>query len=48
MWSAVYEVATTKMKEEADEWKGLMDVSLVFVRQSPLRVSIDSEHLDVP
>ncbi|KZT33081.1 hypothetical protein SISSUDRAFT_443731 [Sistotremastrum suecicum HHB10207 ss-3] len=31
MWSAVYEVATTKMKEEADEWKGLMDVSLVFI-----------------
>lgn len=31
MWSGVYEIATTKMKEEADEWKGVMDVSLVFV-----------------
>ncbi|KZS91742.1 hypothetical protein SISNIDRAFT_467350 [Sistotremastrum niveocremeum HHB9708] len=30
-WSAVYEIATAKMKEEADEWKGLMDVSLVFI-----------------
>ncbi|KZT40999.1 hypothetical protein SISSUDRAFT_383377 [Sistotremastrum suecicum HHB10207 ss-3] len=31
MWSGVYEIATAKMKEEADEWKGLMDVSLVFI-----------------
>ncbi|KZT36365.1 hypothetical protein SISSUDRAFT_1063701 [Sistotremastrum suecicum HHB10207 ss-3] len=30
-WSALYEIATTKMKEEAEEWKGLMDVSLVFI-----------------
>lgn len=30
-WSPLYEIATAKMKEEAEEWKGLMDVSLVFV-----------------
>ncbi|KZT32933.1 hypothetical protein SISSUDRAFT_459497 [Sistotremastrum suecicum HHB10207 ss-3] len=30
-WSAVYEIAMAKMREEADEWKGLMDVSLVFI-----------------
>ncbi|KZS92690.1 hypothetical protein SISNIDRAFT_509706 [Sistotremastrum niveocremeum HHB9708] len=31
LWSGVYEIATAKMKEEAEEWKGLMDVSLVFI-----------------
>lgn len=31
LWSGVYEIAAAKMKEEAEEWKGLMDVSLVFV-----------------
>ncbi|KZS95506.1 hypothetical protein SISNIDRAFT_350913 [Sistotremastrum niveocremeum HHB9708] len=31
MWSGVYEIATATMKEKADEWKGLMDVSLVFI-----------------
>ncbi|KZT35979.1 hypothetical protein SISSUDRAFT_1064043 [Sistotremastrum suecicum HHB10207 ss-3] len=30
-WSALYEIATGKMKEEAEEWKGFMDVSLVFI-----------------
>ncbi|KZS91292.1 hypothetical protein SISNIDRAFT_551102 [Sistotremastrum niveocremeum HHB9708] len=30
-WSALYEVAAAKMKEEAEEWKSLMDVSLVFI-----------------
>ncbi|KZT33643.1 hypothetical protein SISSUDRAFT_395659 [Sistotremastrum suecicum HHB10207 ss-3] len=31
LWSGVYEIAAAKMKEEAEEWKGLMDVSLVFI-----------------
>ncbi|KZS95595.1 hypothetical protein SISNIDRAFT_483821 [Sistotremastrum niveocremeum HHB9708] len=31
LWSGVYEIASAKMKEEAEEWKGLMDVSLVFI-----------------
>ncbi|KZT31565.1 hypothetical protein SISSUDRAFT_1067658 [Sistotremastrum suecicum HHB10207 ss-3] len=31
LWSGVYEIATTKMKEGAEEWRGLMDVSLVFI-----------------
>ncbi|KZT32698.1 hypothetical protein SISSUDRAFT_1066723 [Sistotremastrum suecicum HHB10207 ss-3] len=31
LWGGVYEIATAKMKEEAEEWKGLMDVSLVFI-----------------
>ncbi|KZS95597.1 hypothetical protein SISNIDRAFT_464597 [Sistotremastrum niveocremeum HHB9708] len=31
LWGGVYEIATAKMKEQAEEWKGLMDVSLVFI-----------------
>ncbi|KZT32699.1 hypothetical protein SISSUDRAFT_1133015 [Sistotremastrum suecicum HHB10207 ss-3] len=31
LWSGVYEISAARMKEEAEEWKEVMDVSLVFI-----------------
>ncbi|KZS95594.1 hypothetical protein SISNIDRAFT_483820 [Sistotremastrum niveocremeum HHB9708] len=31
LWGGLYEIAGAKIEEEAEEWKGLMDVSLVFI-----------------
>ncbi|KZS95596.1 hypothetical protein SISNIDRAFT_542449 [Sistotremastrum niveocremeum HHB9708] len=31
LWSGVYEISAARMREEAEEWKEIMDVSLVFI-----------------